>query len=1125
LHIQRGQVIFSATDLVTFLGCRHATYLDRRQLDQPLPLGTEDPLLALLQEKGLAHERRYLQELRSQRRQVVEISGRMPRAERHATTVEAMRAGAEVIYQGALSVGAWHGYADFLTRVPGRSRFGDFLYEALDTKLSHTAKPGHALQLAVYSMLLATEQGAAPRHMHLVLGDERRVSLRVADLHFYFEAARQRLSSFVEALPANSLGQPCGHCGQCRWSEHCEAQWLRQDHLSLVANVTRGQRSHLEAAGISTLAALSELPADARVPGLQAASLQRLRTQARLQAEKRRDGTDRFELLPVVPGRGFERLPPPSEGDLFFDMEGDPLVDGGLEYLFGFVHLADGAPVFVPFWGHSRAGEKRAFEQAVDFIMSRLAAHPAAFVYHYANYEESALKRLAMLHGTRENEVDHLLRSHKLVDLYQVVREAILVSEPSYSIKNLETFYTARRTQQVTSAGASVVVYERWRLLEDAALLREIADYNEADCRSTRLLRDWLLTLRPDAAAWFRAPDEAADPDGDAKRLAAEQRAAATMAGLGRAPQAEQPLRTLVGQLLEFHRRENKPAWWALFNRQELTEEQLIDDTECIGGLRPDPDNPPYTVKRSRVHSFRFPPQDFKIRVGDRPKRASTLGDAGEVIFIDEEAGLVSLKIGNAAEPYEPAFSLIPQGPRDAAVLRDAIYRYADALIDGSEEYRAISSILRREYPRLRGAVPGRPLLTAGADSPEGADLLEGAAAAIADLDDSHLLVQGPPGTGKTFLSAHSIVGLLAQGRRVGVASNSHKAINNLLLEIERQSLERGIRFRGAKKSSTEDQLLNGAMIEDVTDNDAIHDGHFELIAGTAWLFSRPEFDQSLDHLFIDEAGQVSLANVVAMGTSARNIVLVGDQMQLSQPIQGVHPGDSGQSALEFVLGAAATVPPEQGIFLPVTRRMHPDVCRFISEAVYDGRLHSDGAAESQRLVLGDAADPALRPSGISWVAVPHVGCSQKSETEAARIAELHAGLLRQQWTNTKGETRPLAAADILVVSPYNVQVNLLKSMLPAGARVGTVDRFQGQEAAVVLISMTTSSAEDVSRGLEFLYSRNRLNVAISRARCLAVVVASPRLLEASCSTIEQMRLVNTLCFVKAYAEGATRCP
>jgi superfamily I DNA and/or RNA helicase len=312
-------------------------------------------------------------------------------------------------------------------------------------------------------------------------------------------------------------------------------------------------------------------------------------------------------------------------------------------------------------------------------------------------------------------------------------------------------------------------------------------------------------------------------------------------------------------------------------------------------------------------------------------------------------------------------------------------------------------------------------------------------------------------------------------------------------------------------------------MVTNVFDNDEVT-GDYNLVAGTAWLFARTEMDQTLDYLFIDEAGQVSLGNLIAMGLAARNLVLVGDQMQLAQPIQGTHPGESGLSALEFLLKDHATVPPERGVFLDVTRRMHPDVCRFISEAVYEGRLHSYSDTASRILVLGSGADPALKPSGLSFVPVTHTECRQKSEAEGTRVLQLFTSLLKQRWIDDSGAERPLAINDILVVTPYNMQVNLLESVLPTGARVGTVDKFQGQEAAVVILSMTTSSAEDIPRAMEFLYSRNRLNVAVSRAKSLAIIVASPLLLEAPCSRVEQMGLVNTLCFAEHYAlHGATQ--
>jgi len=499
------------------------------------------------------------------------------------------------------------------------------------------------------------------------------------------------------------------------------------------------------------------------------------------------------------------------------------------------------------------------------------------------------------------------------------------------------------------------------------------------------------------------------------------------------------------------------------------------------------------------------------MKLGDDVLIADTLAPAGEIVHLDEDAFKIALKRGKTREPLPDRFSLIPKGPLGDEVLRGAITRYIGAVLNGDQhQYAAITGILRRDYLHFQG-------LTGIGDDP---DEVARAIDAIGRLDHSHLLIQGPPGAGKTYTASHAIIEMISRGKRIGVSSHSHKAINNLLVEVEKVARDRGLRFRGIKKSSYQEQFLNGSIIEDTTENGEAAGGGHDLIAGTAWLFAREELDQQLGYLFIDEAGQVSLANTIAMGVSAKNVILVGDQMQLSQPIKGSHPGRSGMSALEHLLDGAATVPPERGIFLRRTRRMHPDLCRFVSDAFYDGRLLSDPGNERQCLVLDASADPAFATTGLRFINIEHEGCSQKSEPEADRICQLYQSLLSQRWIDRNGVVQSIGGNDILVVSPYNMQVNLLRSRLPKGAQVGTVDKFQGQEAAVVLISMATSSGDDLPRQIEFLYSRNRLNVAISRARCLAVIVASPRLLETSCSTIEQTRLVNALCWAKNYADG-----
>lgn len=1115
MRIIDGQRLYSAGDLVNFLGCTHATVLDLRHLVTPASFLADDEATVLLQEKGIEHEKAYLARLEVEGKNIAKIPGNVPLAEQVAATRTALSEGADVVYQGAFSDGTWHGYSDFLLKVEKPSALGAFSYEVADTKLSRSARPKHLIQMAIYADILAAEQGVPSERMHVVLGDGSIASVRVDSILYYFRHARDRFLAFAGTPPEGSAGTPCGHCHYCRWSEQCTSEWEAANDLSLVAGLTHGQAQALRAAGIPDLVALGQTPPDTKVAGIQPETFSRLAHQARLQAGYRSTGTRAFELLAGAGGRGLERLPAPDAGDLFFDMEGDPLFEGGLEYLFGFVTHDEGEERFHAFWAHDRDEEKEAFQAAMDFITERLQRFPGAHIYHYASYEESALKRLAMLHGTRESEVDDLLRHHKLVDLYRVVKESIRTSEPRYSIKNIEKFYLGEdRAGEVATAGDSIVMYERWRRLNDGKLLDDIVDYNRLDCHSTRLCRDWLVEQRDPGQPWYtyELPPDLAKAAED--RTEAEAQVGRMAEALLCEPDGQESWRQLLIDLLEFHRRESKPGWWAVFSRQYLPHEEFLEDAECLAGLQPCPDCPPRPEKRSMVHTFSFPPQDFKLKAGDTPKLAGTLRTAGDVVKIDEDECRIELKLGPKKDPIEPGAALIPAGPVGDAVLRAAVFRVAEAIREGhAEHYSAVLSILKRELPRMPGRASGAPILA------ESADTLAGMIEAVKTLDHSHLLVQGPPGAGKTYSSARAVFALLKAGKRVGIASHGHKAINQLLKEIEKVAAEEGRTFKAVKKSSREEQMLGtGSWIDDTTDNKAITNEH-QLVAGTAWLFARPEHDQAFDYLFVDEAGQVSLANVVAMGTAAKNVVLVGDQMQLAQPIQGSHPRASGISGLQYLLKGHATVPAERGVFLSQTRRMHPDLCRFISDAVYDGRLHSADGAEVQRILADPARDTeAIAPAGLRFVDVGSIAATQRNPNEADRLNQTYRALIGTPWRNKQGEEHLLTEEDILVVSPYNMQVELLKRVLPQRARVGTVDKFQGQEAAIVLVSMTTSSGDDLPRNIEFLYSRNRLNVAISRAKCLAVIFANPRLLEIPCNTIPQMELVNGLCWARAYA-------
>ncbi|HEX6477068.1 MAG TPA: TM0106 family RecB-like putative nuclease, partial [Acidimicrobiales bacterium] len=986
------------------------------------------------------------------------------------------------------------------------------------TKLARRVKAAAILQLCSYSEQVARVQGTAPDFIHVLGGDEISRAYGLSDYAAYYRAVKASFEEAVEGPPLPTYPEPVPHCGLCRWAEVCEGRRRQDDHLSLVAGMRRGQARRLVAAGLPTLTTLASSPETA-VPGVGTRALERLRGQARLQLDQRRTGEVRYELTqPVEAGLGLAALPSPTPADLFFDMEGDPFAgDDGLEYLFGVVEVAGGQPRYRAFWAHDRSEEREAFERFVDLVMARLDDHPDLHVYHYGSYEPAAVRRLMGTHATREHAVDRLLRGAVFVDLHQVVRQGVVVSQESYSIKKLEPLYMAARDGAITDAGSSIVAYERWLETAEQTRLDEIAEYNRADCESTRLLRDWLEGRRADAERHHGEPLPRPQPSSGepgAEQAAAEAETEALVARLAGGIADEPDLRAppeaatwLLAQLLDWHRREDKPEWWAHFSRLGLSDEELVDDPESIGELE-------YAgvvggVGRSLVHRYRFRSgQEHKVSVGDSVLDPRSGARCGSVHAIDDAEGVLDLRRGRGSCAPHPT-SVIPDTPRPTTVLRQALARVgglvADHGIDGPGRYRAVRDLLMRRPPWLGELPLGQPLQ--GADERP----LDAARRLTRQLDGTCLAIQGPPGSGKTFTAAHMIVDLVRSGRRVGITATTHKAITNLVDAACSCAREAGRRLSVVQKGE-EDRASTSPMVEVVGDNQLVAarlaGQQAQVVAGTPWLFARPELAGAVDVLFVDEAGQMSLANVVAAGVGADSIVLLGDPQQLAQPSKGAHPPGAGASALEHLLGDHATIPTDRGLFLATTWRLHPAVCDFVSDAFYEGRLEPDPACQFQRLDEGSWAGGA----GVRWRPVHHEGNRTSSAEEVSEVVAGVEALLGRQWTDRDGRSQRVGLGDILVVSPYNAQVARLRTALPPGARVGTVDRFQGQEAAVVIFSMATSSTADLPRSVEFLYSLNRLNVAVSRARALVVLVCCPDLLRVRCRTPREMRLANALC-------------
>jgi predicted RecB family nuclease len=1144
---------FAASSLSHFLECSERTRLDllvaAGTLARP---GQNEIERELLARRGLEHERLVLEGYRAAGKHITELTPRPDaagRAQGYSETLAAMAAGSDVIYQGVLVNGGWSGRPDFLLKVPGASRDWPHHYEAVDAKLAHSARAAAVLQLCVYTDQLAALLGKLPEHLHIAPGGSAEpIALRAADYMAYYRALQQRFEAFASGGSAEqSYPEPVEHCGVCPWWKRCEDRRRADDHLSLVAGITRRQRDRLATAGIETLSALARLARGTQVADIAPGALERVREQAELQAEARDSGKHRLRLLrdedravkllrdaTAAQWVGLEALPSPTPGDLFLDLEGDAFVaGGGLEYLFGLVELGEpsfdfiqrtaaGPPRYHAYWAEDAASEKVAFQRVIERIRKGRAEFPALHVFHFGHREADALKKLACRHKTHEEVVDQLLREHVLVDLYPVVRQGLRASVEGYTLKQLEVLHGFTRAVDLRQAARAMQLFGWWLETRDTSqplpeLKGQIEAYNREDCLSTYALRDWLEARRSEleqleGKKLARPPWEAATLDGekaqkhsDAAALASRLTEDVTLAPSLRA--AHQ----LMADLLEWHWREAKSSWWDYHRARELAPDERIADRAALGGLE-------YVgaigkEKRSTIHRYTFPEQEHAIRPTPGPIDPETEKSAGTVVELG--AHYIDLKRDDKSFKRPHPRALIPGKPIATDAQEGSLLDLGRAIAAGTQHeppFRVAWQLLTRTPPQL-GQAPGAPLVAP--DEP-----IESALRRLAlALDGSVLAIQGPPGSGKTYQAARMIGALVAAGKRVGVTANSHAVIQALLSKTK--STDTGLRVLRIDDEANADDFR--AAIEVCEKDKAasrLNAREVDVLGGTSWAWSDSDFVQSVDVLVVDEAGQMSLANVLAIARAARSLVLVGDPAQLEQPQRGVHPPGADVSALEHLLGGdALTLPPELGVFLPDTRRLHPHICSFVSSVFYESRLHPITGLERQAI----AGPGILHGAGLRYVPVDHRGNTNQSTEEVEVIRRLITELAaaHPSFIDQRGEARPLRIEDdVLVVAPYNAQVAALRRALPPEMRIGTVDKFQGRQAPVVFYSLTSSSAQEAPKGLEFLYSLNRLNVAVSRAQALCVLVGSPELTRVACKTPRQMKLVNGLC---AYLELASR--
>ncbi|HUE44495.1 MAG TPA: TM0106 family RecB-like putative nuclease [Candidatus Sulfotelmatobacter sp.] len=1200
-----GEIRLSATDVSNHLACRHLTELELSALrgERRVPQWAA-PDIEVIRQLGERHEAKYLKLVEEKVATFLNLRD-VEEGKALDQTRRAMEAGVDAIAQGALRHGRWFGRPDVLRKIKGKpSRFGDWSYEAYDCKLSKETKATTILQLSFYSELLgeilrlpdAARPSSAPDPKSKSKSGESQTAFdfeaaqvpvavylpefmwvvppgkesspeqyRVAEYSAYYRHVKERLEKSISNTHGiTTYPEPCEHCDVCRWFRECEKRRRDDDHLSLVAGIRRQHRDQLEVWDVATVAQLAAmqhpLPRDKKPLHGSRESYDRVREQARVQVKARAEEKLIHEpILPIVEKTGFCKLPEPSPGDVFVDLEGDPFVgDSGLQYLFGVATLkpkglvtqlvtpvyaeereaignpslpASGCSVehlqYQKRWAENPAEEKSAFEWFVDLVMARCKEFPAMHVFHFGGYEPGTFKRLMGLYATREEEIDNMLRAGLFIDLHAIFKQALRAGVEEYSLKKLEHFCNFKRTVPLDESRAAMRFITHnlelgWNEEVPEKFTAAMEGYNRDDCFATSALRDWLESERANQIAAGHKIDRpplvhgtpTEELDARQKRVQALVEKLTADIPVDTSQRDEKQSATwLLAQLLDFHRRENKATWWEGFRLADLDDDELLDERAGLAGLK-------YVDriavdKKIPTDRYSFVKQDTEVRCDKDVYRQGER--IGCIVDVDLAALTIDIKkMKKNADSHPPAVYAW-DAPIKADKIADSLLRTGDwvlaSSIDAPGQFRAVRDLLLCKPPRL---LHGEMLAALPGEGPK-----ETACRIVSALDRSIFAIQGPPGAGKTFTGARMICQLVKQGKRVGVTALSHKVIRKLLEEVLKAAVEEGVaQVRCMQKLSEGDDLEVLPGIAVVRDNDAplaaLQQGTANVVGATSWMWPRQEYFESIDALFIDEAGQMALADVVAAGQAARNLILIGDPQQLERPLKGSHPVGADKSALEHLIGDHKTIPADKGMLLPETWRMHPNICEFTSEMFYEARLHPRPTLDQQVL----AGHPWMNGAGLWFVPTHHTGCRNSSPQEVEVIKQIIAGLTAPgvEWFWATTNSKPMTLDQVLVVAPYNAQVSDLLTGLPGGARVGTVDKFQGQQAPVVIYSLTTSTPEDAPRGMEFLYSLNRFNVATSRAQTAVIVVGNPRLFEPECKSPRQMQLANAFC---AYLERA----
>jgi len=1167
-----GTKLYSASDLLTWLGCQHASALDAlalsdRDLKAWLRVRREAQEVAITAKtdfpepanvRGDEHEVAMRGRLQAEGLQIIEIVGGRDRlGDAVEETCTAMQEGADVIYQAALADGPWFGYADFLVKVEGRSAFGDYLYEVRDTKLARHATANALLQMAHYGAMVATLQGAPPPRLVVWLGDTSEFAWDYRDAAPYLDELRKRFLSFHDTTPTTA-SSPVDACGLCRWSERCEEEWGPED-VTHVHRLTRRHRTLLRDAGIPTIARLAEADATERPDGITASTFERLVAQATVQA-----GEESFALIrPQLRDGGIATTPAPHPLDLYFDLEGDPYAAlPTLDYLWAY---CDSEGNYEATWAHTAEQEHTALTWLLQELRRRDALGGDWHVYHYNSYEVTSLRRVAESFSEPDErlrvmlEVEHFVTT-RFDDLYRRVEQGIRTRDGSTSLKIVEKLAGYDRSVLKAAVGRaddSIKAYEAYLKATDATegalLLEGIRQYNEHDVLATMAVHRWLADLGPTLAAedlleapvtTYVASDQVVLRLARTEHLQQRLRAAIVVAGGGDLPSGlSVGGANMLAAMLEWHRKETVVAYvdflrlkdWTLdrdvaeipppsaelyalegieepVSRTRGTEHEscLLEVTGPLAVGAP----VTHRANEALLRTYQARPGSWKVKSGTSleealPEGASRTPFSLKIGEHDPKTGLFSFRKGTAPDDLA---ALVSTPFNDPEAVWEALMRLGEQALSPTpaSEVRVALALLD-----LEPALPGSDLLEL-----VGEPAVDRAIRLTRALRQGVLPVQGPPGTGKTWLAARlvlqEVTAAEAAGRScvIGVVAGSHKVIGNLLVEIRRLAdashrTDLAIAHVGTETQVDTDQGItaisggNGRLSRWIQARRSA--GQACIVGATKFGWSRPGLASSVDLLLVDEAGQLSLADALAVTQASSRIVALGDPQQLAAPVQAARDEAVRVSLLEHLAQGHSVLPPEVGVFLDVTHRMHPDVCSVVGDLAYEGELLSSAAAANRHIsgldLLVAGRTVPIRP-GVFWLPV-----DGGEAAEATAVAELVRQLQIDVHVTVDGTVDQLTLDEVLVVAPHNAHVNRIAAEVGPDVRVGTVDKFQGQQGHVVIYSM--GRLADRPGDVPFLYDLNRVNVALSRARLMVIVVAHSDAVFPPVGTPDHLRLAS----------------